>query len=67
MKISFLRPAQTEFEEATEYYDKQRAGLGMNLQSRLLKRWIASATILTPGRSSLPGYFVVWLIGSLIA
>ena len=28
MKISFLDAAQSEFEDATDYYEKQRAGLG---------------------------------------
>jgi hypothetical protein len=35
MKISFLIPAQTEFEEAIEYYDEQRAGLGIEFSNEV--------------------------------
>ncbi len=28
MKISFLEAAQSEFDDATDYYEEQRAGLG---------------------------------------
>jgi hypothetical protein len=38
MKISFLIPAQTEFEEAMEYYDEQRTGWVMNFRRKLDKR-----------------------------
>ncbi len=46
MKISFLRPAQTDFEENTEYYDEQRAGLGIEFAEQVRQALIASATIL---------------------
>jgi plasmid stabilization system protein ParE len=35
MKIRFLLPAQTEFEEATEYYDEQRMGLGIEFSKQV--------------------------------
>ncbi|HYN23557.1 MAG TPA: type II toxin-antitoxin system RelE/ParE family toxin [Pyrinomonadaceae bacterium] len=35
MKISFLLPAQTEFEEAMEYYDEQRTGLGIEFSGEV--------------------------------
>ena len=35
MKISFLIPVQTEFEEAMEYYDEQRTGLGIEFSEEV--------------------------------
>ena len=37
MKISFLLPAQTEFEEAIEYYDEKRLGLGIEFSREVIQ------------------------------
>lgn len=35
MKISFLLAAQSEFEETIDYYDEQRAGLGVEFADEI--------------------------------
>ena len=35
MKTEFLAAAQSEFEEAIDYYDKQRVGLGLEFQGEV--------------------------------
>ena len=37
MKISFLLTAETEFEEAIEYYDEQRTGLGLEFSEEVVR------------------------------
>ncbi|MCM3904094.1 MAG: type II toxin-antitoxin system RelE/ParE family toxin [Pyrinomonadaceae bacterium] len=37
MKISFLTPAQTEFEEAMQYHDEQRVGLGIEFSKEVVQ------------------------------
>ena len=39
MKISFLDAAQSESDEAIDYYEEQRSGLGFELRKKLNKRW----------------------------
>ena len=57
MKISFLDAAQSELNDAIDYYDDAQ-DWDSNLRKKLSKRWNGPITILKPGRRCRCGYAV---------
>lgn len=60
MKIQFLEAAQSEFEEAIDFYNQQRTGLGIEFADEVDKPWSALGIILKLGRHCLCESAVVW-------
>lgn len=59
MKPTFLDAAQSEFDEAIDYYESQRSGLGFEFADEVEKRWAASSITPKPGRRFRRAYAVV--------
>jgi hypothetical protein len=67
MKPIFLDAAQSDFDEAIDYYEKQTSGLGFELPMKLKKRWAALSTTPKPGRRFRRVYAAVSLSDSRMA